>query len=54
MEKYKKIRQAQANGARTIDELKEMTDIVIENDEERKEVEKVLQNACKCKYLVYN
>ena len=49
MEKYKKIRQAQANGARTIDELKEMTDIVIENDEERKEVEKVLQNACKCK-----
>ena len=47
--KYKKIRQAQANGARTIEDLKVMTDIVIENDEEAKEMEKVLKNACKCR-----
>ena len=48
-EKYKKIRQAQANGARTIDDLKIMTDIVIENDDEAKEMEAVLKNACKCR-----
>ena len=49
IEKYKKIRQAQANGARTIDDLKRMTDIVIENDDEAKEMEAVLKNACKCR-----
>ena len=49
MEKYIKIRMAQSKGARTIEELKELSDIVIENDEELKEVEAVLKNACKCK-----
>ena len=49
MEKYKKIRMAQAKGARTIEELAELSDIVIANDEELKEVEAVLKNACKCK-----
>ena len=51
MEKYKLIRMAQGQGARTIEELKELTDIVIENDEELKEVEAVLKNACKCKNI---
>ena len=49
MDKYKQIRMAQAKGARTIEELKELTDIVIENDEEQKEIEAVLKNACSCK-----
>lgn len=49
IEKYKKIRLAQADGARTIEDLKRMTDIVIENDEEAKEMEKVLKNACGCR-----
>lgn len=51
MEKYKQIRMAQAKGARTIEELKELSDIVIENEEELKEVEAVLKNACKCKNI---
>lgn len=49
MEKYLKVRKAQAQGARTVEELKGMSDIVIENDDELKEVEALLQNACKCK-----
>ena len=48
-EKYLKVRMAQGQGARTIDELKNMTDIVIENDTELQEIENVLKNACKCK-----
>ncbi|MDO5520902.1 MAG: (2Fe-2S)-binding protein [bacterium] len=49
MDKYIKIRGAQAQGARTVEELEEMTDIVIENEDELKEVEAVLKNVCKCK-----
>lgn len=49
MDKYVKIRGAQAQGARTVEELKEMTDIVIENEDELKEVEAVLKNVCKCR-----
>nr|WP_317358959.1 (2Fe-2S)-binding protein [uncultured Tyzzerella sp.] len=49
MEKYLKIRKAQSEGARTIEELKSISDIVIENDTELEEVEKLLQNTCKCK-----
>lgn len=49
LEKYLKVRMAQAQGARTIEELKEMSDIVIENDEELKDVEEVIKNACRCK-----
>mgnify|MGYP002794593715 CR=1 FL=1 len=49
MDKYVMIRRAQAQGVRTVEELKEMTDIVIENDTELKEIEAVLKSACKCK-----
>lgn len=51
LEKYLKVRMAQAQGARTIEELKEMSDIVIENDEELKDVEEVIKNACRCKNI---
>ena len=49
MNKYLQVRKAQAQGARTIEELKEISDIVIENEEELKEVEALVKNACKCK-----
>lgn len=48
-EKYLVVRGAQAQGARTIEELKNMTDIVIENDAEQQEIETLLKNVCKCK-----
>lgn len=48
-DKYVKVREAQAKGARTAEEVKEMTDIIIENDAELEEVEAVLKNACRCK-----
>ena len=47
-EKYLKVRGAQSQGARTVKEVKDMTDIVIENDDEYREIDRVLQNACKC------
>ena len=47
MSKYLQVRKAQAQGARTIEELKEISDIVIE--EELKEVEALIKNVCKCK-----
>lgn len=43
-DKYVKVRGAQAQGARTVEELKQMTDIVIENDAELQEVEMLLKN----------
>ncbi len=49
MNKYLQVRKAQAQGARTIEELKEISDIVIENEEELKEVEALIKSACKCK-----
>ncbi|WP_330408598.1 (2Fe-2S)-binding protein [Romboutsia weinsteinii] len=49
MDKYLQVRKAQAQGARTIDELKKISDIVIENEEEFKEVEVLIKNACRCK-----
>ena len=49
MEKYIKVRKAQAEGVRTVEELKEKSDIVIESNEELKEIETLLQNVCKCK-----
>ena len=49
MEKYIKVRKAQAEGVRTVEELKEKSDIVIDNDTEIQEIEKILQNVCKCK-----
>lgn len=48
-DKYVKVRGAQAQGARTVEEVKEMTDIIIENDAELNEIEAVLKNACRCK-----
>ena len=47
MEKYIKVRKAQAEGVRTVEELKEKSDIVIDNDTEIQEIEKILQNADK-------
>ena len=49
MNKYKQVRMAQANGARTIEELKNLSDISIDNDEEMMEIEALLKQACKCK-----
>lgn len=49
MDKYLIVRKAQAQGVRTVTELKDQTDIVIENDEELAAVEALLKNVCKCK-----
>ena len=38
-EKYIKVRAAQAQGARTVKEVKDMTGLVIDNDEEYNEVD---------------
>lgn len=48
-EKYLKIRKAQAQGVRTVEELKEMYNLDINDNEELKEVESLLRNACGCK-----
>ena len=48
-EKYLKVRKAQAQCARTVDELQQIENIVIENDTELNEIENLLKNACKCK-----
>lgn len=48
-EKYLQVRKAQAQGARTIEELKQISDINIENETEEKEIKELLKNACKCK-----
>ena len=42
MEKYIKVRKAQAEGVRTVEELKEKSDIVIDNDTEIQEIEKII------------
>ena len=51
MQKYIKVRMAQCKGARTIDELMELSDIVIENEKETVEIKKVLKSACSCHNL---
>ena len=48
-EKYLIVRKAQAQGVRTVDELKEVTDIDIENDTELNEIESLLKNVCTCR-----
>lgn len=53
-EKYKKVREAQSQGARSVKEVKDMTNIVIENDEELREVDRVIQNACRCQNVSVN
>lgn len=52
--KYIKVRAAQAQGVRTVKELKDMTDIVIEDDDEYREIDRVLQNVCKCQNVSVN
>lgn len=54
MEKYIKVRGAQAQGARTVQDVKDMTDIIIENDEEYREVDRLIQNVCKCNNISVN
>ncbi|MDZ7543603.1 (2Fe-2S)-binding protein [Clostridium sp. MB05] len=49
MSKYLQVRKAQVQGARTVEELKKISDIVIENEEELKEVEVLIKTVCKCK-----
>ena len=53
-EKYIKVRSAQVQGARTVQDVKEMTDIVIENDEEYSEIDRLIQNVCKCQNISVN
>lgn len=53
-EKYTKVRSAQAQGARTVQDVKVLTDIVIENDEEYREVDRLVQNVCKCQNVSVN
>ena len=53
-EKYIKVRGAQAQGARTVKEVKDMTNIDIEDDDEYREIDRVLQNVCKCQNVTVN
>ena len=53
-EKYIKVRGAQAQGARTVNEVKDMTNIDIEDDDEYREIDRVLQNVCKCQNVSVN
>ena len=53
-EKYIKVRAAQAQGARTVKEVKDMTGLVIDNDEEYREVDALVQNVCKCQNISVN
>lgn len=53
-EKYIKVRGAQAQGARTVKEVKDMTNIDIEDDDEYREIDRVLQNVCKCQNVSVN
>lgn len=48
MDKYIKVRIAQAQGARTIDELLKVSDIEIETEKEKSDIEVLLTQACKC------
>lgn len=46
--KYLKVRKAQSQGARTVKDVTDMTNIVVESDEESKEIDRILQIACRC------
>lgn len=48
-EKYLEVRKAQKQGARTLEELKKVSDIQIENEEEEEQIKALLKNACRCK-----
>ena len=49
MEDYKKVRMAMANGARTIEDIKKETDVVIKDEIYEDHIKKILANACSCK-----
>ena len=53
IDKYKKIRMAQAEGARTVEDLRRMTDLVIETIlmeiDQRKYLSKTKKKQQKCK-----
>lgn len=46
---YIKIRNAMANGARTIEDIENMTNITVEDDNHAQEIQAILENACRCK-----
>ncbi|RDY28063.1 (2Fe-2S)-binding protein [Romboutsia weinsteinii] len=46
---YIKVRNAMSNGARTLDDIKDMTDITIDTTDLKNDIESILQNACKCR-----
>ena len=48
-DKYIMVRKAQAQGVRTLDELKSFCDIKIDSNEEQGQIEELLKNCCKCK-----
>ena len=50
-EDYLKVRKAMVQGARTIEEVKEKSDLVIDGPEMKEAVEKVLKSACGCKQV---
>lgn len=45
---YIKVRNAMSNGARTLDDIKEMTGINLDDENISKEVQSILSNACRC------
>lgn len=48
---YIRVRNAMSNGARTIEDIELMTDINIEDNDYKNEIEDVLKNACRCKNI---
>lgn len=51
MEDYKKVRMAMAQGARTIEDIKRDTDVVIKDEAYEDHIKKILANACSCKNI---
>lgn len=48
MDEYIKVRHAMVKGARTLEDIKNNTDIVIETDEVANEISKILKTVCTC------
>lgn len=48
IEDYIKVRHAMVKGARTLEDIKNTTDIVIETDEIANEIERMLKVVCTC------
>jgi len=49
MDDYIKVRHAMVKGARTLEDIKNNTDIIIETDEISNEIENILKTICTCK-----